>query len=217
MDRELVPRFLLSNRAFRGDMEALLKLSPEALSAIARLASGPEGFSPSEFAPRLAEEIKVPSDQARQLLRAAEYFYDRVSSERIAVKDAVEELEHLAVSVNLTLSEQHRKVLADVLAYKREYEFGRAARNKVTAKGPHFEDVTGSWSIKILRTREDERVEAPVLALTVTWHDSRGNEKDAFFILNDRDWEDLKKKVDAVGKERQVLDDSLRSRRGEAG
>ena len=92
---------------------------------------------------------------------------------------------------------------------------GRAARDQVTLAGPHFVNLVGSWSIKILRTREDESVEVPSLGLTVTWHDSRGNDKEAFFLLNDRDWENLKKNVDAVGKERQVLDYSLRSRRGE--
>ena len=122
----------------------------------------------------------------------------------------------MAASSEITLTEQHRKALADVLAYKREYEIGRAARNRAITKGPHFSGLAGSWSVKILRTREDERVEVPVLGLSVSWHNSTGDDKEVFFLLNDRDWEELKKHLDAMSKERQVLDDLLRSQRGEA-
>src|SRR6266540_1535487 len=183
--RPLVPRRLLTSKRFRDDLKSFLSLPSNAMSAIASLANDVDGFDPSQKAALLSERSHLTPDEASQILTTAGYFYDRVTERRLAPSDAVQVLGDIGVSLGLSLSEDQRHALEEVLSYKKEYERGKYARLQAVNVGPHFLALEGGWSIKVFRTRQDEQVKVALLGLSVIWHDGHGNYHEAFFNMTD--------------------------------
>lgn len=201
----VVSNRLLSNKRFREDLKQFLRLPSEALRAIAELARNPDGFAPTQKASLLSERTKLSPDVARDALALAEYLYRQVTEHNIPVADAVATLTNLAVEFDIVVSDSQRTALEEILVYKREYETGLYARFQAIEVGPHFGKMQGSWTIRVQRTRENEVVKVPILALNVSWHDSEGDHHEAFLQMSEKDWGTFKETVERLSREREAL------------
>ena len=139
----------------------------------------------------------------------ASYLYDQVTNQQLEVSVALDYLEQTAMDLAISQDESRRPALAELLSYKREYEIVRDARDRVTGDIPHYIEITGSWNIRVHRTREDESVKVPLLGLSLLWHDTTGGRHQAFCFLNDSNWEDFMENMDLIAHERQLLQEYL--------
>lgn len=203
-DEPLVPPRLLSIGSFRRDLTSFLSQPEQVLRVISTLATGEEGFAPGQ-ALALGEQTDITPDDGAKLLRVAEYLYNRVSEEHIGLNAAVEQLAEAGKTLDVPLGEEQRRGVEEILSYKREYEFGRLARQRATSKGPHFVGIDGSWRIHNYRTRENETVSVPVLGLSISWHDGSGTHE-AFTQMTVTEWDEFNARVERLSEERRHLE-----------
>lgn len=206
---KLIPPRYLESRAFGDDLRALLELDAGILSEIAKMGDSPDGFLRAKNAPALAQKTSTDTDEAMDLLRMASFLYERVTENRLDLEDSARELEEAAKELGLTVDDNKRRALRDLLAYKKQFETGRYASAFPADQSNHFVGVDGLWSIAAVPTREGGLVQVPVLTLSVVWHDIAGNHSSAYFLLTDNDWEALKSSLKRFDEIRGALQASL--------
>jgi len=79
------------------------------------------------------------------------------------------------------------------------------------ADGPHFMAMDGSWSIKPVKTSDNEVVLVPIVSLGISWHDQNGTRHAGFFQMSESEWESFRDEVDAISDIRQEIDQYLRN------
>ena len=208
-DTTLIPQGLQSSKKFLEDLKFFLGLSADTLSTIARVGNDADGFFPSQKAPLISKETKLAPQEARQALSIADYLYDRVTELRMSVSSARNELVEMCSRLQINLSDDQSRALEEILAYRKQYELGRHARNRATSIGPHFLSMDGSWSISVYKTRENDPVKVATLSLSISWHDGQGNHKETFLTMSEKNWEKFKEKVEEINKKHEDLRDFL--------
>lgn len=206
----LVSDTLLSSPAFVRDMTSFLKLSEDALFAISKFGSEPEGFVGHSQGQRLSALCDIPIGQAMGDLRVAKYLYDRVTELGLDVTDAISQIDSIGSTFepSVAIGVQKRKAIEAILSFKRDYEISNADR-KAIANGPHFGDLDGVWGMKLFQTREGEAVKVPVMTLNLSWHDGVGDHHEVFLQLSDKDWDDFSNRVKGFSARRAYLNEFL--------
>ena len=209
-EKSLLEERLLSSPAFMRDFKSFVTLPVEALLAIAELGNEPEGFVGRPQALGLVSRFKIPMDKTLRDLRVAEYLYSRVSELELDTAAAVEQVASVSAGLEgkLELSLEQRDAIARILSFKRAYEMS-AARKAPLAGVPHFAGLGGSWSVKLVRTREGETVKVPVLTTGISWHDGVLNHHQAFFCLSERDWSEFTRQVQSFAEGHKDIDELL--------
>ena len=113
-----------------------------------------------------------------------------------------------AVENPVVLDEGRRDAIAAILSFKSGYERTIATRN-ITASGPHFSGVGGSWGVKMVQVSNGETVRIPILSLNVTWRDGVGNQREVFLQLSDRELENLNSQLQELANDRNAIDEIL--------
>ncbi len=209
-EQTLLDERLLSSTAFVRDFEALLNLPADALLAISKSDDGQDGFIGHGHSRNLNARFNIPIDKAARVLRIVEYLYNRVSELDLDAATAVDQVSSIAAELEapIDLDYQKRDALKAVLSFNRAYELPMAA-GKALDKVPHYVDVAGEWSVKPIRIRDGEIVKVPVVTVSVYWHDSTANHKQAFFYMSDADWDEFVSKVEAIRDSRKDIEDLL--------
>ena len=210
VETSLVRERLLSSPAFMRDLKSFLSLPENVLLAISELGNKPEGFVGRPQAQSLNNDFDVPVDKTIRDLRIAEYLYDRVTELGLNTADAVNQIVAIASELEepISIDNKLRDAIEAVLSFKRDYEIS-GAKSKSVNNVPHFVDANGSWSIKPIRTREGEIVRAPVMTMSIVWHDSSGNPHEAFFHMADQDWNAFSRKMNSLADSREEIEELL--------
>ncbi len=209
-EQTLLDERLLSSTAFVRDFEVLLNLSADALLAISKSDDGQDGFIGHGHSRNLNARFNIPIDKAARVLRIVEHLYNRVSALDLDVTAAVDQISSIASELEapIKLDDQKRDALKAVLSFNRAYELPMATA-KALDNVPHYGGVAGEWSVKPIRIRDGEIVKVPVVTVSVYWHDSTANHKQAFFYMSDADWDEFVSKVEAIKDNRKDIEDLL--------
>lgn len=201
---------MLSSPAFTRDFKSFVTLPAELLLAIAELGNATEGFVGHAQAQGLATRFQVPLDKMLRDLRVAEYLYSRVSQLKMDTVVAVEQVVTVAAGLEgiVEIHPRQREAIAEVLSFKRDYEIS-SARKAPLSGVPHFAGLSGSWSVKPVRTRDGEIVKVPMLAMSLNWHDGALNHQQAFFCLSEWDWAEFSRQVQSIAEGRKDIDELL--------
>ena len=152
MERQiLIPDSLLTNESFRTDLRDLLDQVPEMLLTLADVADHPEGFS-LDRASSLQARTGIDIRQASSLMQISRYLYDGITTEAFPLQLAVDQLCEIGTDLTGGINEEKRAALVSLLAYKGSYERDRLAKLRSFGSGPHYEGISGSWTISIQKT-----------------------------------------------------------------
>ena len=211
-EKSLLTYDLLSTPAFVQDMQSFLRLPTEVMLAISELGNSPDGFTGHEKARSLNSRFDVRVGKIMRDLRFAEYLYDRFTDLDMEVTDAINEISLAASELEepISIDDQQRTAIEAVLSFKRNYEVSKAIKGGVTSSAPHFIRVNGSWTIKPVRVQSQETIMAPVLAMSIVWHDGSGTRHEAFFQMSDDDWELFSEEMRSLSDNRAELETLLR-------
>ena len=205
----LVERLLVSP-AFIRDLRGFLSLREDVLLAISEIGGGPEGFSGRPQAEDLNARFGVPIDEATRVLLLVEHLYDRVTELGLSTSETVSQIASIALGLEepIEIDTRKRDAIEAVFSFKRDYEIANAT-SKALDNVPHFVDVNGDWSVKLIRTREGESVKIPVLTMSVIWHDSSLNHRQTTFFLSDEDWSEINTAMKAIADRREEINELL--------
>ena len=209
-EKSLLEERLLASPAFIRDLKSFLSLPEDVLLAISELGNGPEGFSGVSQSETLKTRFDIPIDKAMRALRIAEHLYHRVTD--LGLNDATAADQIISIisrlDESIEIDNQKRKAIEAVLSFKRAYEISNVTV-KALENVPHFLDVNGSWNIKIVRTREGEIIKVPVVTMSVVWHDHSINHRQAFFYMDEEDWDEFNTKMKSLADNRKDIEDLL--------
>ena len=203
---------LLSSPSFVRDLLAFLRLPTDVLLIIADVGDEPDGFVGPSKAHRLNSLFDIPTNEASSILRITKHLYDKVTELRMDVDEAVNELDSVASGMTppVVVDEQKREAIREVLSFKQGYEKSNTDV-KALATGPHYTGSDGAWGIKLYHLRNGEAVKVPVMMLSIGWHDGGGGHNEVFFQMDDEDWGNFTKKIDALSDARASLGELLAS------
>ena len=209
-DKFLLRNGILSSPAFASDLKMLLELPKDALYAISKIGDTAEGFVGHAQAQSLNAQFGIPINEAMRNLRIAAFLYNRVSDLDLEVTDAVDQIASIASGLDepISIDDQLRESIEEILAFKRIYEISKATGAAV-GEVPHFVAVNGSWSVKPVEIRNGEIVKVPVVSMSIQWHDSVGNDHEAFFQMTDDDWQDFDNVIKSVSDSRKNVEELL--------
>ena len=198
---------LLSSPAFTRDLRLFLSLSEDVLLSISELGDTPEGFSGRPQAEYLNTHFQIPVNDAVRALHMAEHLYNRVTEQGLEGADAVNQIASVAGGLEepIEIATPKRDAIQSILSFKRAYEVSNVA-SKALEDVPHFVNVSGSWSVKPVRTREGEVINVPVFGMSVVWHDSTAKHDQTFFFLDEEDWDTFKNTIDGFVDSRKDID-----------
>ena len=208
--QQLIRDWEVRSRPFLRDFKSFLNQPEEVLWAIAELGDSPEGFLGDQQHNELNERFGIALDTASDILRVADYLYVRTGSLRMNAADAVAQVDAVASRVEnpVFLDEGRRDAIVAILSFKSGYERTIATRN-ITASGPHFTGVGGSWGVKMAQVSNGETIRIPILSLNVTWHDGVGNHREVFLQLSDQEWESLNSQLQELDTDRNAINEIL--------
>ena len=211
-DETLLSYSLLSIPTFVRDLRHFVSLPAEILQHISDLADDSEGFSGHHQAQTLNEHYGIRLDAAIRHLRLAEHLYHRVNEHGIEVGDALEEIVATVRELEdpVDVDDAQRAAIQSLLSYKRQYELSQAVDRAATDDGPHFVKLGADWVIKPITVGGTEIVKAPVLTMSLSWHDGLDNGHEAYFQLTDKEWQVFKAKMDSVAERREEIDGMLK-------
>lgn len=202
---------LLSSPAFVRDLKSFLSLSGDVLLAISELGNQPDGFVGLVQSRTLNARFGIPVDKAMRDLRIAKFLYDRVTELDLDIDNAARQLADMAPGLledPISIDDERHNAIKAVLSFKPASEISRV-KSKSVNDSPHFVGINGSWNIKPIRTREGETLKVPVMTMSIVWHDSSGNHHEAFFHMDDEDWDEFSSKTSALADSRKELEDLL--------
>lgn len=202
---------LLSSPSFMRDLKSFLSLSEEALLAISELGNQPDGFVGLVQSQTLNARFGISVDKAMRDLRIAKFLYDRVTEQGLDTANAAHQLAAMSSGLledQISIDDKRWNAIKDVLSFKPAFEMSRV-KSKSVNDSPHFVGINGSWIIKPIRTREGEVLKVPIMTMSIVWHDSSGNHHEAFFHMDDHDWDELSSKISALAGSRKELEDLL--------
>lgn len=202
---------LLSSPSFMRDLKSFLGLSEDVLLAISELGNQPDGFVGFVQSQTLNARFGIPVDKAMRDLRIAKFLYDRVTELDLDTANAAHQLAAMASGLledQIPIDDKRRNAIKAVLSFKPAFEIYRV-KSKSVNDSPHFVGINGSWNIKPIRTREGETLKVPIMGMSIVWHDSSGNHHEAFFHMDDQDWDELSSKISALSDSRKELEDLL--------
>ena len=207
-ENSLLTYDLLSNPAFVRDMRSFLELPADVLLAISELGDSPDGFTGHEQARALNNRFNIGVGKIMHDLRYAEYLYERFTELDMEVADAITEISLAASELEepISIDDSHRMAIEAVLSFKRNYEISKATKGGLTSSAPHFIRANGSWTIKPVKIQPEETIMAPVLTMSIVWHDGAGGRHEAFFQMSDDDWELFSNEMTALSDNRKGLE-----------
>ena len=211
-ETSLISYELLASPSFAQDLRSFLNLSEEVLLAISELGNNPDGFRGQEQAQSLSSRFDIRSDRVIRDLRVAEYLYNRFADSEMNVEEALDEISSVASQWDepVELDDQRRDALRDMLSLKREYEVSKAVKGGTTGSAPHFVRLAGAWAIRPVRVRSEDPIMAPILTMSIVWHDGSGNQHEAYFHMGDDDWSELQKEIKSLAESRTELEPLLK-------
>ena len=211
-ETSLISYELLASPSFVRDLRSFLGLSEEVLLAISEIGNNPDGFRGQAQAQSLRSRFDIRSDKVIRDLRVAEYLYDRFTDSEMDVEEALDEISSVASQWDepIEVGALRRDALRAVLSLKREYEVSKAVKGGTTGSAPHFVRLAGAWAVRPVRVRSEDPIMAPILTMSIVWHDGSGNQHEAYFHMSDDDWSTLQKEVKALSESRTELEPLLK-------
>ncbi len=209
-DQPLLAEDILSSPAFRRDLRSFLDLSVETLLHISDIGNRLARFAGDSQAQSLNNQFNVPVGKAMRDLRVAEYLYGRVAETGLEVDSAVEEIVSFAATLDrpVEIADEKRRAFEAILSFNQEHDI--ASANARSLRGvPHFVDANGSWTIRPVRNRAREIVKVPVVTMSISWHDSSGNDHEAFFYMSERDLDRISESLSSLADSRRDIEEIL--------
>lgn len=206
-EKRLIRPATLTSVGFRNELGIFLRLSAEQIHELSVMADSRDGFRATRQTMRFAERASISPDDARYVLRVAEFLYETCRESRLPVDDAVTELVDTAAALGIPDVSEKRSALGDLLAAKDGYESERYAEAQALATVAHFMSLEGTWDIRPVFNRETQEVvtTVPVLLLNLSWHDLSGTDHEAVVQLNEDEWDELREVVEQVEEKRQAI------------
>ncbi len=204
----MFPDRMLASPAFVRDMRTFLELPARTMLGISEIGDSEDGFAAESQSQALAERFGLGIDVAARMLRFANHIYDRASVLNLEADGAIAQIAATALSLAdpVSIDGERKDAIRAILSFNRDYEIAVAKNVTATSGAPHFISATGAWNVRPVRIRNGEVVKAPVLAMSVVWHDGSENVREAFFQLSESDWADFNAEIASIGENRKDIE-----------
>ena len=206
IDRELILP------AFVRDLRGFLALPPEALETIAEINSLSELSLGFQQASVLGNRAEMEIEEAASHLRVANHLFHSAVQ---AGLDAEEATAQLIAAVSLIseppeIDDERKKALQALFSAGQDETPLVVAL--ALAHGPHYISMDGSWSVKLVRSSDDQVAAVPIVSLNILWHDQSGTRQEAFFQMSEAEWESFREGVEEIGDFREEIGHFLEDR-----
>ena len=204
----MFPDRMLASPAFVRDMRTFLELPAETMLGISKIGDSEDGFAAESQSQTLGERFGLGIDVAARMLRFANHIYDRASVLNLKTDDAIAQIATTALSLAepVSIDGERKDAIRAILSFNRDYEIAVAKNVTATSGAPHFISAAGAWNVRPVRIRNGEVVKAPVLAMSVVWHDGSENVREAFFQLSESDWADFNAEIASIDENRKDIE-----------